>query len=375
MDLLIKDRIKEYRKRKKITQEALAEVLGISPQSISKWECGEGYPDITLLPSIANYFGITIDELIGNDELSAKRDIEENFFGVLHLITDDERLELALKYHKKYPRDWHIATVLMHEITRNHRDKLDEYRQYLYTLCERLLEECHDSVLRNDAVRSVCMICDEKEIDGWLSRDSVFIHDEKHAIYEERYALEEDLERCSMYKAVAGFLQMSKGLSKILSNRNYVGDAQKAVSWNEKYIRLLDAACARIDDNVPDGWLAEYAEAYLRLSAAHFGSGSKDKGYKFLEMSIIFAERFDGIPDGALLELGNEMFYADTRAVKGKEYLVLPDGKEISHLSGISELSPNIAKRLESPIGWDWLDSVRNEERFLALLERAKLLA
>ncbi|MBQ7343909.1 MAG: hypothetical protein IJW53_03980 [Clostridia bacterium] len=69
------------------------------------------------------------------------------------------------------------------------------------------------------------------------------------------------------------------------------------------------------------------------------------------------------------------MFYADTRAVKGKEYLVLPNGKEISHLSGISELSPNIAKRMESPIGWDWLDSVRNEERFFALLERARPLA
>ena len=88
-----------------MTQDVLASALGISPQSISKWECGDGYPAITLLPSIANFFGITVDELIGNDEISAKEDIQKNYFFRLHDRPVDERLELSLKYHRKYPRN------------------------------------------------------------------------------------------------------------------------------------------------------------------------------------------------------------------------------------------------------------------------------
>ena len=75
MELMIADKIKKYRKEQNMTQDALAQALGVSPQSVSKWECGDGYPDITLLPSIANFFEVTVDELIGNDVISAKEDV------------------------------------------------------------------------------------------------------------------------------------------------------------------------------------------------------------------------------------------------------------------------------------------------------------
>ena len=130
MELMIAERIKKYSKLRDITQDALAQALGVSPQSISKWECGDGYPDITLLPSIANFFEVTVDELIGNDEISAKEDIQNNFFDVVNSLSPDEQLKLALKYHKKYPRNWHIATSLMHRITKYHRDNEDEYKTY-----------------------------------------------------------------------------------------------------------------------------------------------------------------------------------------------------------------------------------------------------
>ena len=59
----ISDKIKQMRKKAGFTQEQLASRLGVSAQSISKWENEVSMPDITLLPSIAEIFGITIDEL------------------------------------------------------------------------------------------------------------------------------------------------------------------------------------------------------------------------------------------------------------------------------------------------------------------------
>ena len=57
--------IRLLRKTKNITQEELANALHISYQAISKWENGSSQPDIALLPAIANYFGVSLDELFG----------------------------------------------------------------------------------------------------------------------------------------------------------------------------------------------------------------------------------------------------------------------------------------------------------------------
>ncbi len=56
---------KALRKDKVLTQEQIAEILGTSPQTISRWETGTSSPDIMMLPAIASYFDITTDELLG----------------------------------------------------------------------------------------------------------------------------------------------------------------------------------------------------------------------------------------------------------------------------------------------------------------------
>ncbi len=65
MKICMKETLKKLRQNKKVTQEQLANHLSITPQSVGKWERGEGYPDITLLPAIALYFGVTVDDLLG----------------------------------------------------------------------------------------------------------------------------------------------------------------------------------------------------------------------------------------------------------------------------------------------------------------------
>lgn len=65
MSLSLGKKISELRKEKRITQEELADKLGVSPQAVSKWENDLSCPDIMSLPDIADIFGITIDELFG----------------------------------------------------------------------------------------------------------------------------------------------------------------------------------------------------------------------------------------------------------------------------------------------------------------------
>ena len=64
--------ITALRKERGWTQTNLADRIGIAPQSVSKWECGVGYPDVTLFPVIADLFGVPIGVLFGEETASAK---------------------------------------------------------------------------------------------------------------------------------------------------------------------------------------------------------------------------------------------------------------------------------------------------------------
>ena len=67
----------ELRKKHGLSQEELAERLGVSRQAVSKWECGESLPDTDNLITISKIYGVSLDELVGNTE-PLKQDISED---------------------------------------------------------------------------------------------------------------------------------------------------------------------------------------------------------------------------------------------------------------------------------------------------------
>ena len=67
MSIKIAENIQALRKKKHLTQEELAEVFGVTSQSISKWELGLSCPDISVLPILANMFDVTVDYLLDVD--------------------------------------------------------------------------------------------------------------------------------------------------------------------------------------------------------------------------------------------------------------------------------------------------------------------
>ena len=90
-------RIAELRKKKGITQDQLAEYMGISSQAVSKWENDLSCPDISSVPQLADYFHITIDELLRGFDNTEVR-----------VLAQDERKDLSkilLKIFIKSHRD------------------------------------------------------------------------------------------------------------------------------------------------------------------------------------------------------------------------------------------------------------------------------
>lgn len=129
MELKISEKLRELRKERGNTQDALANHLGISVQAVSKWERGDGYPDITLLPYIASYYEVTVDDILGCNSIRKQEEIEAFKKQAQILINKGkrkERLELCRKMQKKYPNDEDVLYNLMYDLWAVDRAKNSE---------------------------------------------------------------------------------------------------------------------------------------------------------------------------------------------------------------------------------------------------------
>ena len=70
------EKIKSLRKQKNISQEVFANYLGVSFQAVSKWENGNTMPDVTMIPAIASFFGVSTDELFDFNLYEIEKNVE-----------------------------------------------------------------------------------------------------------------------------------------------------------------------------------------------------------------------------------------------------------------------------------------------------------
>lgn len=104
-DLNIARTIVTKRREAGVTQEELAEYIGVSKASVSKWETGQSYPDIAFLPQLASYFNISVDELLGYEPQIGKEDIRKLYIRLMEDFAEksfDEVITQCRSIIKKY---------------------------------------------------------------------------------------------------------------------------------------------------------------------------------------------------------------------------------------------------------------------------------
>lgn len=119
--------IRALRNERGLTQEALAAALHVSPQTVSKWECGNSLPDVQLLPEIAVYFGVTIDRLFA---MSAEQQMEriENQLEDSGLLDDaaERRIAQQLTEYAEDPKNGGRAKTVL---TKLYNHQAEAYRR------------------------------------------------------------------------------------------------------------------------------------------------------------------------------------------------------------------------------------------------------
>lgn len=157
MEIKIGENIKRLRKAKNVTQEQIAEVLGISVTAVSKWERCETYPDITLLFPLAHYFEVTLDELMGYDEERIQAEIHAVLSEYRSLwITEPEKArKLIRKAYRDYPNDYLVMHYYMWnlagDMADNDKETLLAYKEEFLSICDKILSGCTEETVRLNA--------------------------------------------------------------------------------------------------------------------------------------------------------------------------------------------------------------------------------
>ena len=163
MKLNVGKTIKSLRKEREITQEELAEVLGVSCQSVSRWENDSCYPDIEMIPTIAAFFGVSVDKLMGIDEQAEKTAVDRYLSEFQTAISGgdiDGCIRIAREGVAEFPNNYPLLNKLMYALfvagddTGNIPDWEENRSKYdaeIVSLGERIMKYCPDTDIRFEA--------------------------------------------------------------------------------------------------------------------------------------------------------------------------------------------------------------------------------
>jgi len=159
MNLKVGANIRELRHRQGITQEKLAEKLGTTSQAVSRWESAVGYPDIELLPHIADAFGVSLDELFGKDAREKEAKIQyylEECQRLGSLGDDEKRFALMREAYELFPLDHRI--MLKYAWAKAPAEESEEAYESIVAICNRVLDDNPADELRYDPLSLLGMM-------------------------------------------------------------------------------------------------------------------------------------------------------------------------------------------------------------------------
>jgi transcriptional regulator with XRE-family HTH domain len=347
MQLNIGTKIRELRRRDGRTQDNLAEALGVTAQAVSRWESGGSYPDMEVIPSIANYFGVSIDELFGYDNVREKR-IDEIVERLTEMnkennginVNIDDCIRIARTALAEFPANEKIllclAQILVtagyvkyheHHLTNEEGyDVYDVERHRMYgewaeaiAIYEKLIPVLADGPARHKAMKQLAQL--------YLN---IGEHGKARVLAEKA----PDMNCCKeflMLSACDGKERAAEYGATVLDllglAAELIGDAVAAnydhitIEEAERYIKnaadIFDVICL---DGEYGRYRANSANLYLYLSTLQWRSGKHDAAFESLDKALIHAKKCDEFSLDTEITFGSPLLKNVKCNPEGKDY-------------------------------------------------------
>ena len=354
------------RKEKGITQEDLANYIGVSKASVSKWETGQSYPDIVFLPEIATYFNISVDELIGYSPQMTKEEIKKLYKKLsLDFTKKDfeevykECREIIKKYYSCFPLLYEmVLLILNHYMLEKDKAKQEKVLLELVELCNHIKKDGDNiSFIKNtnsiEAIVELTLNNPEKAL--------VLLEGELKPSINNEPLIANAYELLGNHEKAVSVLQFSayNSLMGLLNNmlyliKNYYNDKD---NFNETVNRILQVfeifKVRNLDENI-------VLLVYLEIAQGYLIQGNKDSAFKYLFQYLEVCRKFKD----HIYFHGDDYFCHLEEIFKELEINVeAPRDKKIIIESMISAIS-------ENPL----FQSLKEEPKYRILLEELNTL-
>ena len=253
MNLRLGEKIRTLRKSRNISQEVLANYLGVSFQAVSKWEKGETLPDVTLIPAIACFFEVSTDELFDFNRLETEQKVLK-LCGEIAEWRNDRPEEAEKAYRdllRQYPGNDIIMANLLYVL-----QNLNKHEETI-SMCKTVMESTKYDDVRYDAAR--IMAETYKAMGEYaLCKDAIDLIPEFFFTHREEKALlleGEDMFRPAWQQkeeSLDTFLWMSARLADYYEETGDTGKAKHQLQQARDVIQLLK------DDDIPPFWEENY---------------------------------------------------------------------------------------------------------------------
>lgn len=366
----IGEKIRLLRKKNDVTQDKLADHLGVTPQAVSRWESGVCYPDMNYLPSIADYFSVTMDDLLCYNGAQKAARVSEYLEQVESLLDRDrvgEALELLRAAMAEIPSDPRLqletAQVLslyagmLEESNAGERARaaMDAALTEAVSLCRHILEDCTDDGLRDETKKVLCDIY-AHQLDDLPRAEE--IADQLHGM-----SVSREIIRATMLTGDVAFSQAQRNLIHFADNMWWhlynlacVPDISGDRYTTPEKIAILRKGVALFElifDDTPLFYADRLANSYRQLAMLYLAEGNSAEALNAFERMADYAILCDERPDTATY----------TSVIINR---VPYDKSEDTEAKGLSKcarlLRGKFAARIWTPI--------RGHERFKAAVKR-----
>lgn len=309
MTIYLGENIKRLRRENELTQEMLADFLGVTFQTVSNWERGESYPDITILPEIASFFRVSVDELLGMNESEAQIKIQEylDFYDKMKVKDAQLTFEKFQQAVKDFPSDFRILVrymeiLMYHKNVKDNPDYENDSRKII-SIYENIQKHCTDDSIRMWSKRLIC---------EHLHSKAYFTGNNEYQIQAEKILsgmpclidtkdylstmLISDMPK--HYEACSNLIENTLTLlNNTVSHYCYYDENFSAEYKIEAIKKIIEIGnIIYTDGNYGKLWL-NMIYNYGHLGRFYFSIGDKENALKNLRMSAVLAGKYDDLPD------------------------------------------------------------------------------
>ena len=351
-------RLKKLRNNANVTQDSLAEHLNISYQAVSKWENGQSLPDITLVPAIANFFGVSADYLLGIEIDKTNEDIDSALNKVNELNHAGKRLqsiEILEEKLKLYPNnhlllaEW-IECKCMSFDPKTDRDK---WLEDVIAKCDLILSDCSIDEIRYKTKTNMVFaysFCGKNDVAEKLCYG---FPENPYSKVEMMSMIAHPKERVNYKKKCIGreFESLFIDILSIAKHHYCFANPEDAIPVCQTALDILNLVGC-------EGFLIMYkADAYSDLANIYSKLNDKEQTLKYVTLAFDTYLDFDKLIEG-------ETYYYKSPLLKGEFF----DKTKVT-FGGQMSTTEGFLWTLQRRKSYDWL---KNDDDYIKLLKEMK---